>query len=115
MSSLVFFLILGMTTPQNPVVPAQPGDVRAQAEQGIVFQSQHPRIQIQQRATPDARRTLEHAPFEGANLCFAIRSYIFERQDGNAPVLVNTTTCTPASTIQRRQVANPPDARLVPQ
>jgi hypothetical protein len=61
-----------------------------------------------------AQRALD-VPFGESNLCFAIRSYVFERQDGNAPVLVRTSTCTPASTIQRRQVANPPPARLVPQ
>jgi hypothetical protein len=63
----------------------------------------------------NARRGLDDLPFGDANVCFAIRSYVFERQDGKAPVLVRTTTCTPASTIQRRQVANPPKARLVPQ
>jgi hypothetical protein len=36
--------------------------------------------------------------------CFTMRSYIFERQDGNAPVLVGTSTCTPAGRIRDRRV-----------
>jgi hypothetical protein len=28
------------------------------------------------------------------NVCYAIRSYIFTREDSRAPVLVKTTTCT---------------------
>ena len=36
--------------------------------------------------------------------CFTMRSYIFERQDGNAPILVATTTCTPAGRIRDRRV-----------
>lgn len=116
MSPLVVFLLLGMTAPQNQAGPAQAGDVRAQAEQKFVLQGlDHLRIQVQQRNLPDSRRTLQRTLFGGANLCFAIRSYVFARQDGNAPVLVSTSTCTPASTILRRQVANPPEAKLVPQ
>jgi hypothetical protein len=29
--------------------------------------------------------------------CFFIRSYIFEREDGNAPVLKGETVCTPSN------------------
>jgi hypothetical protein len=48
------------------------------------------------------------------NTCYAIRSYIFKREDGNAPVLVGTTTCTPSDTLRRLEVKRPPRARLVP-
>ena len=44
--------------------------------------------------------------------CFAIRSYIFRRDDDRAPVLVKTLTCTPNRV--RVQQANSPKARLVP-
>ena len=33
-----------------------------------------------------------------------MRSYIFERQDGNAPILIGTSTCTPAGRIRDRRV-----------
>src|SRR5258708_18765723 len=39
--------------------------------------------------------------------CFAIRSYIFNRKNGNAPVLVSTTTCTPSDTTPTLDVARP--------
>jgi hypothetical protein len=38
------------------------------------------------------------------NLCFTMRSYHFRRQDGQAPVLAGTTTCTPANRLQQRRV-----------
>ena len=117
MSPLGFILLLGLTAPQNQPVTAQQGDV-APAQQ-FQLQGQHNlRIQtLQQQGIQNAQRALENArrSLEDANLCFAIRSYVFERQDGNAPVLVSTTTCTPADTLRRLQVANPPPARLVPQ
>jgi hypothetical protein len=40
-----------------------------------------------------------------SNLCFAIRSYHFRRQDGNAPVLVGTTTCTPSRILEQKRVS----------
>jgi len=40
----------------------------------------------------------------GIPTCFTMRSYIFERQDGNAPILVGTTTCTPAGQIRDRRI-----------
>jgi hypothetical protein len=112
MSLLGFILLLGLTTPQNQPVAAQQNDVSP--AQQFQLQDQHNlRIQVQQRSLEDVRRALQFAG--SANMCFAIRSYVFDRQDGNAPVLVSTTTCTPADTLRRQQVANPPKARLVPQ
>ena len=51
---------------------------------------------------------------QNAHVCYAIRSYIFERQDGNAPVLVKTMTCTPAAGSELRQVNRDHKVRLVP-
>ena len=48
------------------------------------------------------------------NLCFTMRSYVFHREDGQAPKLVSTTTCTPASTLRTLQTSPAPPARLVP-
>jgi hypothetical protein len=47
------------------------------------------------------------------NTCWFIRSYIFERNDGEAPVLKRETVCTPskANSLQR---AKQRPARLVP-
>jgi hypothetical protein len=48
------------------------------------------------------------------NLCFTMRSYYFQRQDGQAPVLVGTATCTPANKLQQKQVSPEPGVRFVP-
>jgi hypothetical protein len=66
------------------------------------------------RAHRLAQRRLQQARIADPSTCYAIKSYIFEREDGNAPVLVATTTCTPANTLQWKQVESPPQVRLVP-
>ena len=45
--------------------------------------------------------------------CFFIRSYNFERQGTDAPVLKNMTTCTPAKSDQFRQTGKP-KVKLIP-
>jgi hypothetical protein len=54
------------------------------------------------------------APRPLQDTCFTMRSYVFHREDGQAPKLVNTTTCTPASTLRTLQTSPAPPARLVP-
>jgi len=39
------------------------------------------------------------------NTCYTVRSYHFERQDGQAPVLTAMTTCTPARMLEQKQVS----------
>ena len=65
-----------------------------------------PRLQI--------RTADEMMAMQKSNVCYAIRSYIFNRQDGNAPVLVKTMTCTPAAGSELRQVNRVHKVRLVP-
>jgi hypothetical protein len=48
------------------------------------------------------------------NICFTMRSYMFRRQDGQAPVPAGMTTCTPASVLQQRQVSPGPRGLFVP-
>lgn len=49
---------------------------------------------------------------EDQNLCFTMRTYLFERHDGFAPEPVGMTTCQPASARRQKQVMSRP--RLVP-
>lgn len=98
----------------QPAVAQSSGDWVAKP----VFTANHFNIErwriqkrLAQQALDNARRA---ARAENFPTCYAIRSYIFEREDGNAPVLVATTTCTPASTLQWRQVDHPPKVRLIP-
>lgn len=46
------------------------------------------------------------------NLCFTMRTYLFERRNGYAPEPVGMTTCQPASARTQKRVKN--RARLVP-
>ena len=48
------------------------------------------------------------------NTCYAIRSYHFRRQDGQAPVPAGMTTCTPANVLQQRRVTSGPRGLFMP-
>jgi len=69
------------------------------------------RVQVQQADSKELRQN--SADPGQKNLCFTMRSYYFHRQDGQAPVLAGTSTCTPASKLQQRQVS-PADGLFVP-
>ncbi len=96
MSPLVVFLLFSQLTPPQDHVGKTPP---------FSPWTQHAPL----RMSGDQIRSLADR-----NTCFAIRSYIFKREDGNAPVLVGTTTCTPSDALRRREVKHPPKARLVP-
>ncbi len=93
---LILFMTLGA---QNQAAQATQSDAEKLASQ------------LMQKAEDNARARAQSDSVD----CYAIRSYIFKRQDGNAPVLIRTTTCTPANAVRPEQVAHPPKARLVPQ
>ena len=48
------------------------------------------------------------------NTCYTIRSYFFEKLDGQAPVPKGMTTCTPANISQQRRILRTPDMLLMP-
>ena len=85
-------------------------------------------LQTQAPGQPDPVPIFQHLPrqfnqrsfdqndlpaLQGTNICFAIRSYIFKRNDSKAPVLVKTMTCTP-NTVFLQKAGPPPKALLVP-
>ena len=80
--------------------------IQTPGQPGSIPQLQHlPRLFSQRR--------FELPPMEMSNMCFAIRSYIFKRNDSKAPVLVKTMTCTP-NTVLLQKAGSPSKARLVP-
>ncbi|HET9838730.1 MAG TPA: hypothetical protein VFR84_10880 [Candidatus Angelobacter sp.] len=50
-------------------------------------------------------RRLSPDEIKDRNTCYTIRSYHFERQDGQAPVLAGMTTCTPSRILEQKQVS----------
>ncbi len=48
-----------------------------------------------------------------ANDCYMIRSYHFQRHDGQAPVLTGMTTCTPGNLLRQKK-ASPAPGMFVP-
>lgn len=102
MSLLTLLVLLSFSPPQNnQLQPLSPGELTRN------FMMHQLQSQTLDRNQIDRIQSSDYT-------CFAIRSYIFKREDGNAPELVGTTTCTPSSAVRNRTVQEPPAARLVP-
>ena len=86
MSSLILFLLLSQTAPPQNYAGKIPN-----------FPLQRHWLQSNTLEIPESRL---YADRLGQGACFTMRSYVFTRQDGDAPVLAKTTTCTPASTLR---------------
>ena len=72
-----------------------------------------PQLEIASKLPPPDRRVFVTAPDSQQNTCWFIRSYIFERRDGEAPVFKRETTCTPSYRNPLRQTKQR-GARLIP-
>jgi hypothetical protein len=70
--------------------------------------------QSQPAATPTRLSdfTFQSGSEERDNICYKMRTYIFERNDGDAPRLVRETTCPPAKPKLNR--SRLPKARMIP-
>jgi hypothetical protein len=118
MSPLAFVLLLGLTSPQDQPASAQQNSGQSSAPQ-LTRSWQIEDDALRHAAQQTLRqRIVDGGPMQrivdGAPTCYAIRSYVFKRQDGNAPVLVGTTTCTPSDKLRTQEVAHPPKVKLVP-
>jgi len=107
---LSLVLLFATTTPQQQDVNAQLWDqvFKAAPEQAFKLATQT-QGQLDRRFT--SKQILDD---QRSNTCYTVRSYYFQRQDGQAPVLVGTSTCTPANKLQQRQVNRRPGSGFVP-
>jgi hypothetical protein len=96
------------------VATAAPQQNAPQQNQSYELQSDFSKLRIQLQRRNNYLVQQSPLATERNNTCYAIRSYYFRRQDGQAPVLVGTTTCTPASKLQQRRVSPEPGALYVP-
>jgi len=94
MSSILLFLLLTQAPTSQDYVGKLP-NFSSLHDRAYAMERLNTRIQDKPNSQLYADR------FVGA--CFTMRSYVFARQDGNAPVLVGTSTCTPASTLRMEQ------------
>lgn len=94
MSSIVLFLLLSQTAPPQDYIGKLPNFPLHQHRQTMV-------------------KGRQAAYCFGNCGCFSIRSYVFARHDGNAPVLVGTSTCTPASTLRMEQTLYHPSELIL--
>lgn len=101
--SVVFLLAL-MLPAQNSS-QQEPGQFRLAP---LWTSLQSPQVQQQFRDYMEKRREELQS-----HTCLALRVFHFERNDGKAPVLVNTVTCTP-SNIFTQKAGHPPRPMFVP-
>jgi hypothetical protein len=101
MSSLILFLLLSQTAPPQDYVGKVPN---------FPLHQHRPYLSVQNLEKPAGQ---QYAELLGEGTCFTMRSYVFTRQDGNAPVLVGATTCTPATTL-RMERTKQHQVRLIP-
>jgi hypothetical protein len=73
-----------------------------------------PQVQQMARDRMNVLQRTVHPSDFNQNTCFAIRSYHFERQDGQAPMLTAMTTCTPARILEQKRVSPAPGVMYVP-
>lgn len=103
MSSLGLVLLFLLAPPQN--APQHPSRDQAQA------QVQHDR----EMWLDSLKRHPEIGMLGDDHTCFTMRTYYFKRQDGKAPELTGTSTCTPANVLRREQAKRKaPKLVLVP-
>lgn len=100
---LVVVLLFAGAVPQQQAVPPQ---LTAQQKQQLESAQQQAK-----RAAKAAEGQLLHLQ---DNTCYTVRSYHFERQDGQAPTLTGVSTCTPANKLQQRRVSRTPGSLYVP-
>jgi hypothetical protein len=97
MSSILLFLLLTQAPSSQNYVGTLPN---FSSPQDRAYAMGRLDIRIQ------AKKDSQQYPDLFAGACFTMRSYVFARQDVNAPVLVGTSTCTPASTLRMEQSRN---------
>jgi len=107
MSSLALILLFAL------VVPPQHAPQNHSREQGKAD------VQRDREMFPDALNKDEAARLQDGlfdNLtCFTMRTYYFKRDDGKAPQLSGTSTCTPANAFRSHKAKRtPPKVMLVP-
>jgi hypothetical protein len=101
MSPLIIFLLLTQAAPRQDYVGKVPN---------FPLHQHRLYLNVQKLEKPAGQQYAERF---GEGTCFTMRSYVFTRQDGNAPVLVGATTCTPATTL-RMERTKQPQVRLIP-
>lgn len=117
MSLLLPLLFLGLAQPaeQPPSISSASAVQQSQtsAESGFVsvprFTEPNP---FNAQSLPRQVRSPRQTPNAKADLCYTMRSYIFERSDAQAPEMVGMTTCQPARTVTQKHVMARP--KLVP-
>ena len=105
----LILLFASAAPPQHEVNPQLQDQVFRVARERALKLAQHAERRLDQRFTPQ-----QILDYERSNTCYTVRSYMFRRQDGQAPVLAGTTTCTPANKLQQRQVKPQPGGLFVP-
>ena len=115
MSLFLPVLLLGFAHAADQQISPAPAQAQTQAETAVVnpsnftlpAQPKNAFVLPGRKVTPPDWQVMQDQ-----NLCFTMRTYLFERRNGYAPEPVGMTTCQPASARTQKRVKS--RARLVP-
>ena len=112
---LLPIVLLGFSQIAEQSVPSTPAQHSTQSVEAAVLNAPKFTFQSPSKDQSGIPRRIFKEPDPEANdqnLCFTMRTYLFERRNGFAPEPVGMTTCQPASPRQQKRVVGRP--RLVP-
>ena len=96
---------------------------QSQSNSGGAYIGKIPQIKSLLGTVPQAKsfsvhplrvRRVSPEELQAKNTCYTVRSYHFQRQDGQAPMLTGVSTCTPANKLQQRRVSRTPETLYTP-
>lgn len=116
MSLFLPILLLGLAQTADQQISRAPAQAATQATEPALLNQPNFTLPAQPKnafVLPGRKVTPpDWQMMQDQNLCFTMRTYLFERRNGYAPEPVGMTTCQPASARTQKRVKN--RARLVP-
>src|SRR5579859_5741507 len=109
MRSLAFAILLALAIPAALAFAQSSTNNNAQNQNVSVSSAHHNRGDAKPRYNAKA-----HYEDESDGVCYTMRTYYFERQDGNAPVPSGMTTCTRISQRDLKRADRDVTPRLIP-
>ena len=111
MSPIGLILLVALVAPAQNAPQNSPKPDQKNSQNHVLLQS-HILEELMNR--PSSRIPKPQLSLPDSSTCFTMRSYYFKRQDGAAPELVGTSTCTPANVFRSQKARRMNRPRLAP-
>jgi len=110
MSPIGLILLVALVAPAQNAPQNSPKPDQKNSQNHVLLQS-HILEELMNRPAGISGQQLS---LPDSSTCFTMRSYYFKRQDGAAPELVGTSTCTPANVFRSQKARRMNRPRLAP-